>query len=107
MAKSIELVVNFETFEKKEFFQPQHIKGSATLEGLSIAKKMEQKGMNMEAKDIKEVAAFIAEKLYNNQFTADELIDGTHAHNLIDTVMDQLTSVLGGESENFTKEKTA
>jgi len=107
MAKSIELVVDFETLETKEFFQPQHLKGSVTLEALTIGQKLDKVGTNLEVKDLKEVAAFVANKLYNGQFTDEELIDGIHAYELIDVLMEQLTSVLGAESENFTKAKKA
>ncbi|MBZ5203196.1 hypothetical protein HU147_18495 [Planomicrobium chinense] len=105
MAKSIELVMNFETGEKKEFFQPQHIKGSVALEGLTLGKKIDKKGDNIEEKDIREVASFVAGKVYGGEFTADQMIDGIHANNLFEEVMSQLGSVLGDESGNATKAK--
>lgn len=105
MTKSIKLVTNFETGEKKEFFQPNHIKGSVALEGLTIGKKIEKKGDEIEEKDIREVANFVANKVYDGNFTAEEMIDGIHAGDLFTEVMEQLGSVLGGESGNATKAK--
>lgn len=105
MAKSIELVMNFETGEKKEFFQPQHIKGSVALEGLTLGKRIDKKGDDIEEKDIREVASFVANKLYAGEFTADDMIDGLHASNLFQEVMEQLGSVFGDASGNASKAK--
>ena len=105
MTKSIELVTNFETGEKEKFFQPQHIKGSVALEGLTIGKKVEKKGDDLEEKDIQLIAAFVADKVYGGKFTASEFIDGIHAPSLFSVVMEQLGSVLGDESGNATKAK--
>lgn len=105
MAKSIELVVNFETGEKKEYFQPNHLKGSVALEGLTIGKKIDKKGDDIDEKDIREVASFVANKVYGGAFTAEDMIDGIHAGNLFTEVMEQLGSVLGDESGNSTKVK--
>lgn len=106
MTKSITLVTNFETGETKEFFQPEHIKGSVALEGLTLAKQMEKKGYeNIEASDVRKVATFVSDKLYGDSFTVDEMIDGIHANNILTEVMTQLSSVLGGDSGNATKAK--
>lgn len=108
MTKSIELVINFETGEKKTFNQPEHIVGSAALEGLAIGKKMQKKGEeNIEPSDIERVADFVTEKLYPGKFTREELIDGLHAPLMMTTLMDQLSSVFGDETENFTPGKKA
>lgn len=105
MTKSIELVTNFETGEKKEFFQPQHIKGSVALEGLTLGKKIDKKGDDIEEQDIKLIASFVAKKVYGGEFTAEQLIDGLHAPSLFTAIMEQLSSVLGDESGNATKAK--
>lgn len=105
MAKSIKLVVDFKTGETKEFFQTPFIKGSVALEGLTIGKEMDSKGDNIEQSDIEKVASFVAKKVYNEEFTSDQLIDGLHAPKLFKEVMSQLASVLGDESGNATKAK--
>lgn len=109
MAKSIELVVDFETGETKTFYQPKHIKGSIALEGLEIGKELQKKGENdIDRSDIERIADFVATHLYLNKFSREELIDGLDARKLFVTLMDQLSSILGGdESENFTKGKKA
>lgn len=108
MTKSIELVMDFETGEKKTFHQPEHIVGSATLEGLTIGKQMQKKGEeNIDPSDIERIADFVAEKLYAGKFTREELIDGLHAPLMMPTLMDQLSSVFGDETENFTQAKKA
>lgn len=105
MSKSITLVVNFETLEKKEFFQPEHIVGSVTLEAITLGRKMTKKGDDIEGKDLSEIAAFVANKLYSKEFTADQLVDGIHAPNLIEELMEQLGSTFGSDSGNASKAK--
>lgn len=105
MAKSITLVVNFETLETKEFFQPEHIVGSVTLEALTLGQKMQKKGDEIEGKDLKEIATLVANKLYAKEFTVDQLIDGIHAPNLIEALMEQLGSTFGSDSGNASKAK--
>ncbi|MGH2319398.1 phage tail assembly chaperone G [Planococcus sp. SE5232] len=105
MAKSIELVVDFKTGEKKEFFQPSYIKGSVALEALVIGKSVEKKGNDLEPADIKKMADFVSKKVYGGEFTADQLIDGIHAPNLFEEIMAHLGSVMGDESGNATKAK--
>ena len=53
MAKSITLVVNFETLETKEFFQPEHIVGSVTLEALTLGQKMQKRVTKLKVKTLK------------------------------------------------------
>lgn len=103
--QSITLVTNFETGGTKEFFQSKHIKGSVTLEGLEIGKELAKKGDEVGGAEIREVASFIAKDLYAGQFTSEELIDGLDARELIESLMNQLTSVFGSSSGNATKVK--
>lgn len=105
MAKSIKLVTNFETGAVKEYFQPSHIKGSVALEGLTIGKSIDKKGAEIGEEDIKKIAAFVANKVYGGEFSAGDLIDGIHAPLLFETVMGQLSTVLGDDSGNGTKAK--
>lgn len=104
MAKQIQLMIDG---EKKKFFQPQHVDGDAALDALDLGKEMEKKGDDIERSDFERVAEFISEKLYNNKFTRDELIKGTHATLLFETLMDQLRSVMvsNDESGKSSKEK--
>ncbi|MGE6370648.1 phage tail assembly chaperone G [Planococcus kocurii] len=105
MAKSIKLVTNFETGEVKEYFQPTHIKGSVALEGLTIGKAIDKKGTDIAPEDINKIASFVAKKVYDGEFTDEQLIDGIHAPLLFEEIMSQLSSVLGDESGNGTKVK--
>jgi len=105
MSKSIELVIDFETGEKKTFYQPTHVKGSASLEALELGKEMQAKGDDIERADFERIADFIAEKLYNGKFSRDELIDGIDASELFTTLMEQLQSVFGTDTGKSSKEK--
>lgn len=106
MTKQIELVTNFETGEKETFFLPAHIKGSVALDGLELGKEMQKKGDDVGRKDFEKIADFVAKRLYNGQFTRDQLIDGLNATDVFTELMNQLSAVLGSQdSENFTPEK--
>lgn len=109
MTKSITLVVDFEKNETKTFYQPEHIKGSAALEGMVIGKAMEKKGEDISPEDFERVADFIVKYLYPGEFTSEELIDGLNAKNgeIFEQLTEQLSSIFGDETENFTEEKEA
>ncbi|GKV67299.1 MULTISPECIES: phage tail assembly chaperone G [unclassified Sporosarcina] len=106
MSKKIELVIDFESGETKTFHQPAHIKGSVALEGIEIGQAINKKGeSDIERSDIERIADFVADQLYGGKFTREELIDGLHAPHLLETLMEQLQSVFGDDTGNFTKEK--
>ena len=109
MTKQITLVIDFEKETEKTFYQPNHIRGAVALDALTLGKKLENIEGNPTREDFEEVADFVAGKLYNGQFTREELIDGVHAPYLFETLMNQLRSVFSsgdsGDDENFTKEK--
>lgn len=105
MTLSVELVIDFDTEEKKKFFQKPFIKGSKALEGLKIGQEVEKKGDNFTDEDILKIASFVAKELYNDAFTAEQLIDGIHAPKMFETVMSQLGSVMGTDSGNASKAK--
>ena len=57
--------------------------------------------------DFLKIANFCVKHLYPNSVSSEEFIKGIDARKLFVTLMEQLQSVLGEETENFTKEKKA
>lgn len=103
MANKINLVINAETEEVKTYLQPAFIKGSVIREGIKIGKQLDNED-DINEDIIDQLALFVSSKLYNNQFTADELIDGIDARKLIEELMSQLTTVFGeisGQGKNL------
>ncbi|WP_434795913.1 phage tail assembly chaperone G [Staphylococcus equorum] len=50
-----------------------------------------------ETETIKEMFKLVAEDIYNNQFTAEELMDGLHAPEAIKTVQEQIAFISEGK----------
>lgn len=107
MTNKIELVVNFETEETKTFHQPSFIKGSVIREGVKLGKEMEEMENELDADIIDKMCTFVAQKLYDGQFTDEELMDGIDARQLLNTLIEQISNVLGGGEANEGKPSKA
>lgn len=103
----LEIVVNFETEETKTFHQPNFIKGSVIREGVKLGKEMEDMESELDADIIDKMCEFVANKLYDGQFTSEELMDGIDARQLLKTLIDQISNVLGGGESNEGKPSKA
>lgn len=77
---------------EKDFFLPEHIKGSMTFEATKLMPELEKEFVPEDT--LKKVADFIA-RVYGNKFTAEEFIDGTHVWVLTITMYAVCTTVLG------------
>ena len=60
---------------QKDFYLPQFIPGSATFEASTLADELHAELVPKET--IERAANFVA-RVYGNQFTAQEFVDGTH-----------------------------
>lgn len=97
--KKIELVINEETMETKTYLQKPFIKGSIIREGMRLGKEIDSME-SLEEDIIDKLASFVADRLYNGQFTADQLIDGTDARELIPMLLKQLETVFGSQGHD-------
>lgn len=96
--KKIDLVVNAEKMETKEY-RTNFVKGSLVMKALQIGKKFEDAGEQLEIEVIYELADLIV-AVYNNQFTTEELLDGINSTELFETLMNELQSIIYKEVEN-------
>lgn len=105
--KSVEL--RNENGETKKYVQSAFIKGSVARKGMRIGKKAaklqnpEQLDDDFEDNFFDELYAFVANDLYNGQFTPEEFEDGLDVHDVFTVAMEQLTSVMGADEGKPTK----
>lgn len=92
-------------FETKIYFTPKFIPFSKLMtitDRLEEIEKLEkesdsEKEQVSEKETIKEMFKLVAEDIYNNQFTPEELMDGLHAPEAIKTVQEQIAFISEGK----------
>ncbi|ACJ82206.1 hypothetical protein ACS47_22335 [Bacillus cereus] len=82
----------------KDYYLPQFIPGSATFEASTLADELQA---DLVPKETIERAAHFVARIYGNQFTAQEFVDGTHVwflsltiHSICLTIMGRLNDAL-------------
>ncbi|MDX8288833.1 hypothetical protein SLL00_03470 [Metabacillus indicus] len=68
-----------------------------------IEKSEDKKTAGSEKELIDKLLTFVAEKIYNNQFTKEDLFNGLHAPSAINTLQEQIIFVSQGRQNNETK----
>lgn len=106
---AIQLVtgVNGEDVEFKTYYTVPFISTRVTYEGLNLLEEIDENLENRTKKEselLDQMAAFVADKAYGNQFTSDELIDGLHGPDAIRTLQEQVLFITNGrESDDIKK----
>src|SRR5699024_12331541 len=94
MTKKIELVIDHKEGTKKTFHQPTFLKGSIVREGVKLGNEMNNAD-DVDGDMIDKLCKFVADRLYDEQFTADELLDGIDAREVIPTLAGGLRRIVG------------
>lgn len=94
MTKKIELVIDHKEGTTKTFHQPTFLKGSIVREGVKLGNEMNNAD-DVDGDMIDKLCKFVADRLYDEQFTADELLDGIDAREVIPTLAGELSSIFG------------
>lgn len=81
---------------QKDYYLPQFIPGSATFEASKLADELQADLVPKET--IERAANFIA-RIYGNQFTAQEFVDGTHVWFLSLTIHSVCLTIMGRLNE--------
>ncbi|PFY25181.1 phage tail assembly chaperone G [Bacillus toyonensis] len=81
---------------QKDFYLPQFIPGSATFEASTLADELHAELVPKET--IERAANFVA-RVYDNQFTAQEFVDGTHVWFLSLTIHSICLTIMGRLNE--------
>lgn len=88
----------------KKFVTPMFIPMRVVYESIDLVAELNKRKNPAEEKDlIDKLGTFIAEKIYNSQFTKDELFDGLHAPNAINELFSQVLFVSRGEQSEEAK----
>src|SRR5699024_4756782 len=108
MTKKIELVIDHKEGTKKTFHQTTFLKGSMVRACVKRGNEMNN-AEDVDGDMIDQLCKFVADRLYDEQFTADELLDGIDAREVIPTLAGELSSIFGDVqgSGKPTKEKKA
>lgn len=91
-----------ENGEVKKYHAPAFIKGSVARKGFNLGKefqKLENTGGEFDDDLLDKLYGFIANDLYDGQFTAEEFEDGTDAREVLSVAMEQLGGILGDEGK--------
>ncbi|MCE5096521.1 phage tail assembly chaperone G [Staphylococcus devriesei] len=91
-----------ENGEVKRYHAPAFIKGSVARKGFNLGKefqKLENTGGEFDNDLLDKLYSFIANDLYDGQFTAEEFEDGTDAREVLSVAMEQLGGILGDEGK--------
>lgn len=91
-----------ENGEVKKYHAPAFIKGSVARKGFNLGKefqKLENTGGEFDDDLLDKLYGFIANDLYDGQFTAEEFENGTDAREVLSVAMEQLGGILGDEGK--------
>ncbi|PKR82562.1 phage tail assembly chaperone G [Heyndrickxia camelliae] len=84
----------------EKFLTPIFIPLSVVYEAIDIIDETE----NISERElIDKLLDFVTNRIYNKQFTKDDLINGLHAPNAMETLMEQVTFIAQGQQNEETK----
>lgn len=107
LVKNPEEVLNGGEPELERFWTPAFIPFSIVREAIGLQVETEEEGKELEIMD--KLADFVANRIYNKQFTKDDIYNRLHAPNAIETLQEQILFVAQGhqteETKNFLAKK--
>lgn len=86
----------------KTFLTPPFLPMSIMYEGLDVAESIENDGLT-EREKMEKMTIFVADTLYKGQFTTEELVNGLHGPEAVDTLQEQLIFATNGYQSDDTK----
>ncbi|UII58121.1 hypothetical protein LS684_21095 (plasmid) [Cytobacillus spongiae] len=92
----------------EKFLTPVFLPFSVVYEAIDMMEEIEKseeetKNSNSEKELINKLLDFVANKVYNKQFTKDDLFNGLHAPDAIQTLQEQIMFVAQGRQTDETK----
>src|SRR5699024_9922654 len=94
MTKKIELVIEHKEGTTKTFHQPTFLKGSIVREGVKLGNEMNNAD-DVDGDMIDKLCNFVTDRLKDEVSTADGLLDGIDAREVIPTLAGELSSSFG------------
>lgn len=90
----------------ENYLTPVFIPMSVVYEAIDLSEELSG-GQSKEREMIDKLLDFVANKVYKGQFTKDELINGLHAPDAIQTLQEQILFIAQGQQTDATKEYLA
>ncbi|CDQ17941.1 hypothetical protein SAMN05192559_104101 [Halobacillus karajensis] len=90
----------------EKFLTPAFLHFSVVYEAMDLAEEVFESSNNSlkeEKEKIDKALIFIADRLYNKQFTKEELFNGLHGPNAIATIQEQIIFAANGVQSDETK----
>lgn len=91
----------------EKFLTPVFIPFSVVYEAVDLTQEIDnsekEKSASSEKDMIDKLLDFVANKIYNKQFTKEQLFDGLHAPDAIQTLQEQIVFVAQGRQTDETK----
>lgn len=104
LIKNPEEVMNGGEAEFERYWTSPFIPASVTYEALDLADKMDDEESEVTIrKTIDLLGNFVVDKLYNRQFTQEDLLNKFHGPDLITELRDQIYFIAQGEQTSDTK----
>lgn len=103
----IELVKDVKEGEvvTEKYLTPVFIPMSVTYEAIDLMEEMENSETEKSEKEmLDELMEFVSKSVYKGQFTKNDLINGLHAPEAVDTLRDQVMFIAQGQQTDATKE---
>ena len=96
LVTGVKTVDGEQQLEYKTYPYPIFVKGGIVKRAVDLASKLESQE-DLSSSIVDDMADFVVD-VYGNQFTRDELIDGTQAHELMEKLSEVLQLVMTGEA---------
>lgn len=92
----------------EKYVTPMFIPMRVVYEAIDLVAELNtRKGREEEKELIEKLGTFVAEKIYNSQFTKDDLFNGLHAPNAINELFNQVFFIARGEQSEEAKKYLA
>lgn len=87
----------------EKYFTPVFIPLSVVYQAIDLSAEMQSNEKTSESEMVDKLLDFVANDIYKGQFTKEELINGLHAPEAIDTLQQQIMFITYGQQTNETK----
>jgi hypothetical protein len=97
--------------ELKKYWTPPFIPLSVVREAMEMQKELNDEAVDNELQLVDRMIEFVANRIYNGQFTADDIYNRLHAPNAVKTLQEQIMFITQGnqtdETKKFLEKKTS
>lgn len=89
------------------YYTPAFIPLSVVYQAIDLSKEMGKVTLDNEVEIINKMVDFVAKEIYKDQFTKEDLINGLHAPDAIQTLREQIIFITRGQQSDEVKKLLA